>query len=231
MPSKTYDPPSTSVGGMYSVQKSRSLGGVAAQIASDSSPRSSPVPQEQGRRTPNLNSLRRKFGKKKAQSVEQEDTEYVDGSSLKKKNKNKVGNIFKWFKKDKEDIQENIELSPKLTRVIQKPREPSQRILVGAPLKHRSSSYDSLCSVGSATSSFAFVPVTAYQVGRVVESKKRIAIGLNCGVDTYRARTEVANGDQHVDLQTKYNLVASESPPTLRRGENLSAVAGPSLIS
>ena len=230
MPSKTYDPQPTSVGGMYSVQKSRSLGGVTAQVALDSSPSSSPVPQEQGRRTPNLNSLRRKFGKKKAQSVE-EEADYVDGSSLKKKNKHKVGNIFKWFKKDKEDIQENVELSPKLARVVQKPSERPQRILVGAPLKHRSSSYDSLCSVGSATSSFAFVPVAHYQVGRAVESKKRIAIGLNCGVDTYRARREVANnGAEHVDLGTKYNLVASESPPTLRRGnENLSAVAGPSL--
>ena len=99
MPSKTYDPQPTSVGGMYSVQKSRSLGGVAAQVVLDSSPSSSPVPQEQGRRTPNLNSLRQKFGKKKAQSVE-EEADYVDGSSLKKKNKHKVGNIFKWFKKD-----------------------------------------------------------------------------------------------------------------------------------
>ena len=234
MPHKTYDPgvaEGRSPPSLYSVQKSRSLG-VVSVSQTDSSPSQSPVPPEQGRRTPNLGSLRKKFSKKKANSVE-EDPDY-SSSSWKKKNKHKVGNFFKWFKKDKEDISETETLSPKLTRIIQKPSEAPQRILVAAPLRHRSSSYDSLCSVGSATSSFAFVPVNHYQVGRAVESKKRIAISTNCGAGTYRARMEerqkVLEADREVDLAVKYNLVPSDSPPTLRRGtESYSAVPGPSL--
>jgi len=218
--------------GLYSVQKSRSFGGINRYR--DSPPGDNQA--EQGRRTPNLGSLRKKFSRKKATSFDEDDGDNVDGSSLKKKNKSKVGNILKWFKKDssKDQSFESDNLTPKLTRVIQKPSEEPQKIIV-SPLKQRSSSYDSICSVGSATSSFAFVPVNAYKVGRCVESKKRIAIGLNCGVDTYRARTDHNQDglqyDKNVTLKTKYKLLPSESPPTLKKDENFSAVSGPELPS
>merc|ERR1712013_730958 len=64
---------------------------------------------------------------------------------------------------------------------------------------------------------------------------KRIAIGLNCGVDTYRARTDHNQDglqyDKNVTLKTKYKLMPSESPPTLKKDENFSAVSGPELPS
>jgi len=233
MPDRICDPMATK--GLYSVQKSRSFGGINKYR--DSPPGDSPNPIDQGRRTPNLGSLRKKFSKKKTTSFDDDDGDYADGSSsLKKKNKSKVGNLFKWFKKDtsKDQLFESENLTPKLTRVIQRPSEGPQTITV-SPLKHRSCSYDSICSVGSATSSFAFVPVNAYKVGRCVESKKRIAIGLNCGVETYKARMDQRfnnlETDKDVTLKTKYKLLPSESPPTLKKEENFSAISGPQLPS
>ena len=231
--------------GLYSVQKSRSFGGT--NNFNNTPPKDIPLspdtgrktPNFEGRKTPNFDSLRKKFSRKKTTSFDDDDGDYIDGSSsstLKKKNKgpSKVGNIFKWFRKDSKDqepIYEHDNLTPKITRLIQKQNE-EPRIISVNPKPFRSSSYDSICSVGSAASSFAFVPVNAYKVGKYVEPKKKIAIGISCGQETYRKRLEQRdNGlenDKELTLKTKYNLMSSDSPPTLVKN-NLPA--GPLLQS
>ena len=202
--------------GLYSVQKSRSFGGVNKYSDTSNSI------DQQGQKTPNFDSLRKKFSKKKTTSFDDDDGDYVDGatSTLKKKNKgvSRVGNILKWFRKDNSNnskehqaFLEQESLTPKIRRLVQKQSEGSKII------PFRSSSYDSVCSIASAASSFAFVPVDAYKIGRYVESNKKIAIGINCGQDTYRRRLEQReNGletDKELTLKTKYNLLGSESPP------------------
>ena len=203
--------------GLYSVQKSRSFGGVHKYAESASANE-----QPGGQKTPNFESLRKKFSKKKTTSFDDDDGDYVDGtgSTLKKKNKgvSAVGNILKWFRKDngnnsreQQALFEQESLTPKIRRLAQKKSDGSKII------PFRSSSYDSICSVASAASSFAFVPVDAYKIGRYVECKKKIAIGINCGQDTYRRRLEQReNGletDKDLTLKTKYNLLSSDSPP------------------
>ena len=180
--------------GLYSVQKSRSFGG--SNNFQNTPPKETPLSPEQGRKTPNFDSLRKKFSRKKTSSFDDDDGDSADGTTLtlKKKNKgpSKVGNIFKWFKKDSKDHEPNYEndnLTPKIKRLIQKQNEEPRVISVN-PRPFRSSSFDSICSIGSAASSFAFVPVNAYKVGKYVEPKKKIAIGFNCGPETYRRRQE-----------------------------------------
>ena len=70
--------------GLYSVQKSRSFGGVH-KFADPATANE----QHGGQRTPNFDSLRKKFSKKKTTSFDDDDGDYVDGtgSTLKKKNK------------------------------------------------------------------------------------------------------------------------------------------------
>ena len=118
MPHKICDPMAPK--GLYSVQKSRSFGGINRYRESPLA--ESPLPTEQERRTPNFNSLRKKFARKKATSFDDDDCDYSDGSSLKKKNKSKVGNLLKWFKKDnsKDQSFDNDHSTPKVTRIIQK---------------------------------------------------------------------------------------------------------------
>ena len=91
----------------------------------------------------------------------------------------------------------------------------------------RSASLDSLCSVASAASSFAFVPLERCR--RILGSRilltpqKRIPLGVSCGPDTYRARvmppgrplSPPATIDQ--TLRTKYKLFDS-LPSPLRKG-------------
>lgn len=93
----------TSANGVYAVQKSRSFGG----LFQHHEPQDSPA----GRRTPNLGSLRKKFAlSKKAVSLDERDeSEYsIENGYLKKKNKSKVGNILKWFRKDKDEHSNNL---------------------------------------------------------------------------------------------------------------------------
>ena len=209
--------------GLYSVQKSRSFGGT--NNFTNTPPKDTPASPELGRKTPNFDSLRKKFSRKKTTSFDDDDGDFVDGtSSTLKKNKNsKVGKFLKLFKKDSKDqesFNENSNSSPKVTRLIHTHNEEPRLISVN-PRPHRACSVDSICSVGSAASSFAFVPVDAYKVGRYVEPKKRIAIGINCGLDTYKKRIEqretVPENDKELTLKTKYNLMSSDSPPTLIR--------------
>ena len=208
--------------GLYSVQKSRSFGGT------NNFNNTPPKDSEAGRKTPNFDSLRKKFSRKKTSSFDDDDGDQFDGTASIKKNKNKqskVGNILKWFKKDskdndtiyEEDQRNHSQLTPKINRLIHRQNEEPRFIFVN-PKPFRSSSYDSICSIGSAASSFAFVPVNHYKVGKYVEPKKKIAIGINCGLDTYRKRLEQrdngAENDRDMTLKTKYNLMSSESPPT-----------------
>ena len=204
--------------GLYSVQKSRSFGGTNNIVFEESSSgNSTALSVEQGRKTPNFDSLRKKFSRKKTTSTEDDEGDQFDGShgsSFRRKNKgpSKVGNILKWFKKDSNSKNGDFYPDHDL------PRFNHQRSAVSSKPK-RSCSYDSICSVASAASSFAFVPVDAYKVGRFVEPKKKIAIGINCGQDTYRKRLEQREDDlennKELSLSTKYNLMSSESPPTL----------------
>ena len=224
--------------GLYSVQKSRSFGG--SHNFHDTPPKDQqPLSPEQGRKTPNFDSLRKKFSKKKTTSFDDDDGDIVDGNTLTLKKKNrgpsKVGNIFKWFRKDSKDHEtfyEQDTLTPKITRLIQKQNEEPCVISVN-PRPFRSCSFDSICSVGSTASSFAFVPVNAYKVGRYVEPKKKIPLGINCGPETYRKRLEprdnpgVIDTDKELTLKTKYNLMSSDSPPTLAK----KLPAGPLLAS
>ena len=214
--------------GLYSVQKSRSFGGVNKQ--SDSS-----FTKEPGQRTPNFDSLRKKFSKKKTISFDDEGGDYVDGttSTLKKRTKgvSRVGNILKWFKRDnsnnnkEQQYQDQESLTPKIRRLVQKQSKGSKFV------PFRSSSCDSICSLGSAASSFAFVPVEAYKIGRYVESNKKIAIGINCGQETYRRRIEqranCLENDKELTLKTKYNLISSDSPPRSKRSGDLQGSALP----
>ena len=212
--------------GLYSVQKSRSFGG--SNNFQDTPPKETCLSPEPGRKTPNFDSLRKKFSRKKTTSFDDDDGDFADGTTLtlKKKGKgqSKVGNIFnKLFRKDSKDhepIYEHDNLTPKIKRLIQKQNEEPRVISVN-PRPFRSNSFDSICSVGSAASSFAFVPVTAYKVGKYVEPKKKIAIGINCGPETYRKRQEprdlIPEADRELTLKTKYNLMSSDSPPTLTR--------------
>ena len=209
--------------GLYSVQKSRSFGGT------NNFNNTPPKDSETGRKTPNFDSLRKKFSRKKTSSFDDDDGgDQFDGTSSIKKNKNKqskVGNILKWFKKDskdndtiyEEDQSNHSQLTPKINRLIHRQNEEPRFIFVN-PKPFRSSSYDSICSIGSAASSFAFVPVNHYKVGKYVEPKKKIAIGINCGLDTYRKRLEqrdnAQENDRDLTLKTKYNLMSSDSPPT-----------------
>ena len=82
--------------GLYSVQKSRSFGGV--QPVDKYADSATANEQLGGQKTPNFDSLRKKFSKKKTTSFDDDDGDYVDGtaSTLKKKNKgvSAVGNIF-----------------------------------------------------------------------------------------------------------------------------------------
>ena len=113
--------------GLYSVQKSRSFGGT--NNFNNTPPKDIPLSPDTGRKTPNFDSLRKKFSRKKTTSFDDDDGDYIDGSSsstLKKKNKgaSKVGNIFKWFRKDSKDqepIYEHDNLTPKITRLIPPP--------------------------------------------------------------------------------------------------------------
>ena len=209
--------------GLYSVQKSRSFGGTDNAFDSPTSTVLSPDP---GRKTPNFDSLRKKFSRKKTTSFENDEEGDVgdgsNGSSLRKKNKSKVGNILKWFKKENKEQDEitDPELhSARFTRIVAQQNSDAKAISVSSVPYRRSCSYDSICSVASAASSFAYVPVNAYKVGRFVEPKKKIAIGINCGLETYRKRLEQREDDlensKELSLTTKYNLMSSDSPPTL----------------
>ena len=212
--------------GLYSVQKSRSFGG--SNNFQHTPPKESLQSPDPGRKTPNFDSLRKKFSRKKTTSFDDDDGDFVDGTTLTLKKKNrgqsKVGNIFnKFFRKDSRDhepIYEQDNLTPKIKRLIQKQNEEPCVISVN-PRPFRSNSFDSICSMASAASSFAFVPVTAYKVGKYVEPKKKIAIGINCGPETYRKRLEprdiVPETDRELTLKTKYNLMSSDSPPSLAR--------------
>ena len=212
--------------GLYSVQKSRSFGG--SNNFQHTPPKETCLSPEPGRKTPNFDSLRKKFSRKKTTSFDDDDGDFADGTTLTLKKKgrghSKVGHIFnKLFRKDSKDhepIYEHDNLTPKIKRLIQKQNEEPRVISVN-PRPFRSNSFDSICSVGSAASSFAFVPVTAYKVGKYVEPKKKIAIGINCGPETYRKRQEqrdmIYETDRELTLKTKYNLMSSDSPPSLAR--------------
>ena len=63
--------------GLYSVQKSRSFGG--SHNFHDTPPKDQPLSPEQGRKTPNFDSLRKKFSKKKTTSFDDDDGDIVDG--------------------------------------------------------------------------------------------------------------------------------------------------------
>ena len=62
--------------GLYSVQKSRSFGG--SNNFQNTPPKETPLSPEQGRKTPNFDSLRKKFSRKKTSSFDDDDGDSAD---------------------------------------------------------------------------------------------------------------------------------------------------------
>ena len=153
MPEKTYISAGVAQGQTpkvgNSVQKSRSFGGLNKQSEGQDN-----FLQEHGRRTPNLGSLRKKFVSSKKFVSLDECSEVVTNNSGKNKNKNsksKVSNLFKWFRKDKDDsklshLKEEDPAKPKETSPKHTANDDSHMI-------NRSASYDSVCSIGSVSNS------------------------------------------------------------------------------
>ena len=82
--------------GLYSVQKSRSFGG--SNNFQHTPPKETCLSPEPGRKTPNFDSLRKKFSRKKTTSFDDDDGDFADGTTLTLKKKgrghSKVGHIF-----------------------------------------------------------------------------------------------------------------------------------------
>ena len=169
-----------------------------------------------------------------------------------------IGNIFKWFRQDR-----NISFDTPTKDNEMKTSSEKKGTMRGHDLisltsngllhssdktKHvppasgsnngflsSAESVDSLCSLAS-TASFAYMSIGRSAVEKGGHHKKEIPIGMNCGKATYRERM---NRNQHqrqdnMNLSTKYQLLPADySPPTLRRKglENFSAISGPTLPS
>ena len=248
--------------GMYTVQKSRSFGGLRSSSQPSHAETTAGTPADYrpdephyhsgggGRRTPNLGSLRRRFQSRKAASTENNhyrpEEEYSAAATPSWKKRHKLANLFRWFKKgdaatnttsnsSKElaTTAEGARLNAdygncaevKLMSLPSVPERPAKRPGSGGGSgPQRSASLDSLCSVASAASSFAFVPpercrgVLGSRI--LLAPQKRIALGINCGPDTYRARVPHSGGGEAAELtlRTKYKLFpGGESlPGTLR---------------
>jgi len=162
-----------------------------------------------------------------------------------------IGNIFKWFRQDRNnsfDIPKDIDMKTSEKKGTIRGHDlislTSNGFLHSSDKTNSGSnngvlssaeSVDSLCSLAS-TASFAYM-----SIGRSAASggpKKEIPIGLNCGKATYRERMTRHQSNQqrrdNINLSTKYQLLPADySPPTLRRKglENFSAISGPTLPS
>lgn len=149
----------------------------------------------------------------------------------------KMGNLFKWFKKQKEDKEQSSEDLYAKIKKTQALRALERSIFsngtsVSYGLKP-ASSVDSICSVGS-TASFSYVPISKQKGNK---KPKVIPMGPTCGSDTYKQRVDGRRKrvvqDLNISLTSKYKLQPAEySPPgTLLKNENLSAITGPNLPS
>jgi hypothetical protein len=251
--------------GMYTVQKSRSFGGLRSSSSSGRQPHTADgppdrEPEEQqyhsggGRRTPALGSLRRKFQlSRKAASTEnnhyriedEDDGRLALAATPSWKKRHKLANLFRWFKKGGDSSNSNSGSNRELTtslpadgsglrpvgknpRMVSLEARPAyalasvpEKPLPGRSLggENRSLSLDSLCSVGSTASSFAFVPLDRCRgvLGSRIQlaPQKRTPQSRGCGpvtVQSVRPLSPVAMmGTVDLTLRTKYKLFPAEA--------------------
>ena len=217
----------------YAIRKSQSLGGFANGL------------KVKAKETPSLkhkiiNNTKTEVINENEDSDENEDKTPVP-TPLQTPNtsrkSSKLGNLFKWFKgqkEDKEQSSEDLYAKIKKTQALRALERSifSNGTSVSYGLKP-ASSVDSICSVGS-TASFSYVPISKQKGSK---KPKVIPMGPTCGSDTYKQRVDGRRKrvvqDLNISLTSKYKLQPAEySPPgTLLKNENLSAITGPNLPS